>query len=143
MDPEARKALLLSKVVPGPGGCLIWTAMATKNGYGRFWDGSRMVVAHRISYELHVGVKIPEGLQIDHLCRVRRCVNPDHLEVVTQRENWRRGKSITRALADKTHCPAGHPYDEENTYQRRGRRHCRICGRERQLVRTKRNPAAE
>lgn len=91
-------------------------------------DGERKVV-HRIAYELLVG-PIPDGLQLDHLCRVRNCVNPDHLEPVTGQENMRRGYFGT-----KTHCPNGHAYDEANTYifsNTRGRhRQCRTCTNQR------------
>lgn len=126
------KARLLSKVVAGPQGCWVWTDYISPKGYGRFWDGSRIQLAHRVSYELHRG-PITEGLQIDHLCRNRRCIRPDHLEVVTSRENWQRGNSITRALADKAMCPSGHPYNHANTRMCQGRRYCRACDNLRRL----------
>lgn len=74
----------------GHDGCWLWTDATSWNGYGRFYTGSRVMSAHRLSYELAVG-PIPDGLQIDHLCRVRACVNPAHLEPVTLAENIRRG----------------------------------------------------
>ena len=81
-----------------------------------------MALAHRVAYELQVG-PIPVGLQLDHLCRVRSCVNPAHLEPVTSAENTRRG---LRAM--KTHCPQGHPYAGENLLIRpTGQRRCRTC----------------
>ena len=104
-----------------------------------FQLNKKMILAHRFSYE-HFRELIPEGLQIDHLCRVRHCVNPVHMEAVTQQENIRRGKAGQRTgelnLA-KTHCPYGHPYDEENTYVilSTGNRQCRICRRERDIRR--------
>ncbi len=67
---------------------------------------------------------IPEGMQLDHLCRVRCCINPDHLEVVTQRENILRGNGTAAVHAKKTHCPQGHEYSYRD---KRGRRVCRIC----------------
>lgn len=91
-----------------------------------------MALAHRFAYEDIVG-PILEGLTIDHLCRVRHCVNPAHLEPVTHLENVRRGNGGLNQLA-KTHCPKGHPYDEENTYRLPSRpsgRYCRACRRER------------
>ncbi len=107
------------------GECWVWTASRVGNGYGEFWDGKRKVAAHRWAYENLVG-PIPEGMQLDHLCRTRLCVRADHLEPVTQQENIRRGDS-GRMWREKTHCPSGHPYDEVNTNVYRGRRYCRAC----------------
>ena len=106
-------------------GCWQWTGSIDRNGYGSFWFNKTMALAHRVSYELKVG-PIPEGMQLDHLCRNRSCVNPAHLEPVTARENTHRSP-IT--FANKTHCPKGHAYDEANTYVRPsdGRRRCRTC----------------
>ena len=115
-----------SKVDETEGGCWLWTAYINRNGYGMFRLG-RMQLAHRVAYEDAKG-PIPEGLTIDHLCRVRACVNPDHLEAVTIGENIRRGINYDR---EKTHCPQGHSYDEENTYRHRGHRYCKECRRKR------------
>lgn len=91
-------------------------------------DG-RTVPAHRFAYELLVR-PIPPGLVLDHECRVRHCVRPDHLTPVTNRENILRGVGASARCAAQTHCPAGHPYDEANTYVRpNGHRDCRECGR--------------
>ena len=116
-------------------GCWLWCGTRVHGGYGHFWIGSRSdgtrraVYAHRWSYAYFVG-PIPKGLTLDHLCRVRCCVNPDHLEPVTQRENTLRGDTITTRNARKTHCPRGHPYDDANTYvSPKGLRMCRICRR--------------
>lgn len=76
----------------GPNGCWLWTGTIERTGYGRFWLGGRQEIAHRASYALLIG-PIPEGLTIDHLCRVRACVNPDHLEPVTLAENIRRERA--------------------------------------------------
>lgn len=124
-----------TKVVKGPGlfDCWLWVASLSHHGYGRFWDGNRMVKAHRFAYKLLVG-PIPDGLELDHVlawgCTNRHCVNPSHLESVTGTENIRRG-DCTRFQSGKTHCPAGHPYDEANTYRRCGSRYCRTCRRTR------------
>jgi hypothetical protein len=87
------------------------------------------VCAHRFAYELFVD-EIPDGLTLDHLCRNPRCVNPGHLEPVTQRENTLRGISPVAVNAAKTHCKHGHLLDEANTYMTNaGSRQCRTCNR--------------
>lgn len=109
--------------------CWLWTAYISPDGYGRF-DRLRAMgeqSAHRIAYVLLVG-PIPDGLELDHLCRVRHCVNPLHLEAVTHAENVRRGRSGAH-LGERTHCPRGHEYTRENTYVHRNKRSCRECRR--------------
>lgn len=119
-------------------GCWLWHASRDGHGYGLFlarravgvgWHSRR---AHRVSYELHVG-PIPEGKVLDHLCRVRNCVNPQHLEAVTQRENVHRSEvSAATIHALQTHCVHGHAFDTANTrITSRGWRQCRACGRAR------------
>lgn len=93
-------------------GCWNWTA-ATSDGYGRFSIKHRLYLAHRVAWELE-GVEIPPGLQIDHLCRNRKCVNPQHLEVVDGRTNTLRGTAPSAFNSVKTHCPRGHALDGEN-----------------------------
>ena len=117
----------MSKIMPvTESGCWLWTGACTGSGYGNF----RSHAAHRIVYELLRG-PIPEGLELDHLCRVVSCVNPDHLEAVTPRVNNLRSMSPAALHAKKTHCPAGHLYDEANTYvSEAGSRSCRSCGRD-------------
>jgi hypothetical protein len=108
--------------------CWLWTASCNGGGYGMFRDAvmERRADAHRFSYEFHVGA-IPAGLVLDHLCRNRNCVNPEHLEAVTQRVNVHRG---LRGPANVTHCPQGHPYEGENViYATDGARKCRACNR--------------
>lgn len=115
----------------GPGGpddCWIWQGQLAY-GYGVFSNGRRGgYAAHRFSYELCVA-PIPEGLQLDHLCRNPPCVNPLHLEPVTPRENTLRGTSFAAINATKTHCIRGHEFTPENTYVRPngGGRACRAC----------------
>lgn len=114
-------------------GCWYWTAARYASGYGRFRLGSmhdgtrRVATAHRLAYETMVGA-VPAGLELDHLCRNRACVNPAHLEPVTRRENLLRGATIPAGNAAKTHCPKGHAYDARNTRTTKdGSRVCRRC----------------
>lgn len=113
-------------------GCWPWMGALHKDGYGIFNVSARTWLAHRWAYEQFVG-PVPDGLELDHLCRNRRCVNPAHLEPVLHRENVRRGDGWA-INARRTHCPQGHPYDEANTrwVRRDGTfiRVCRSCSRE-------------
>ncbi len=121
-------------LVGDPGDCWEWNAARTGPGYGAFWLSGRTQLAHRVAYELEVR-EIPEGLDIDHLCRNRGCVNPAHMEPVTRGENVLRGVGFTAENAKKTHCPSGHPYDSDNTYiNGSGHRVCRECNRQRGRV---------
>jgi HNH endonuclease len=112
-------------------GCWEWTASLLSTGYGQFRSGgrgSKMYKAHRYAYEAYIG-PIPDGLQLDHLCRNSRCVNPHHLEPVTALENTARSE-LTAAYKNraKTHCPQGHEYTPENVYiNPAGSRVCRTC----------------
>jgi hypothetical protein len=117
---------------PDLGPCWLWTGFIADTGYGKFTVGATSPRgAHRWLWE-QINGPASSKLHIDHLCRVRRCVNPDHLELVTHSENIRRG-AHPRYNSLKTHCPQGHPYDEANTYWnvKGTSRSCRTCERER------------
>lgn len=139
MPPQTRDVheRFWEKVAKGAD-CWLWTAGTNGKGYGTFWLVSNTKTspgerdyAHRIAYRWLVG-EIPDGLEIDHLCRNRNCVNPMHLEPVTRKLNQHRGESFGGRNARKTHCPRGHPYDVANTYvhAKTGYRQCRICREE-------------
>ncbi len=113
---------LMARVEPDTnGGCWLWVGTIKPFGYGKIGIGcgknQRTLYVHRAVYEHLVG-PVPDGLDLDHLCRVRCCCNPDHLEPVTRQENLLRGQTLAAANADATECPQGHPYDEANTYWR-------------------------
>jgi hypothetical protein len=119
---------LWARVSEDENGCWIWTGSRYKAGYGRFYLGQESVYAHRVMYMILVG-EIAEGRHTDHLCRVRECCNPRHLEVVTCRENILRSPIAPAAInASKTHCPQGHPLSGDNLeLDEKGGRHCRTC----------------
>lgn len=108
--------------------CWLWQGACTRGGYGELMIDGKMWYAHRLSHELFKG-PIPPGLDIDHLCRVRNCVNPDHLEAVTRKVNANRGLCGIHNLR-KTHCPRGHLLAGDNlriSGIRRGVRLCKQC----------------
>jgi len=110
------------------GDCWLWTGTISVNGYGHLtWNG-KTVRAHRFIYEALIG-EVPVGLELDHLCRVRHCVNPRHLEPVTRQENVRRGVSPAAINAAKERCIRGHDLSGSNLYERPdgGGRQCRAC----------------
>jgi hypothetical protein len=125
-------ATLWDKYEVLPNGCWRSFCKPQLTGYVRVCrreDGKKVGrMLHRIFYELHKG-PIPAGMTLDHLCRNRGCINPDHLEPVTQRENLMRSPlAPARINSEKTHCPQGHPYEGDNlVINNKGQRTCRIC----------------
>lgn len=117
------------KIERNESGCWLWMA-GVHLGYALFSFGGKTIFGHRFAYEAF-RCEIPKGLQIDHLCRNRRCVNPFHMQAVTQRENILRGIGLPAENAKKTHCLRGHPFNESNTFLKRSRgrvqRICRTC----------------
>jgi hypothetical protein len=133
-DTRSIEEKLQSYILPEPNsGCWIWSGGITGSGYGMFWFDSKSSLAHRSSYEFYKG-KIPDDMELDHLCRIRCCVNPDHLEPVTSKENLMRGISFSAKNAKKTHCIRGHEFTKENTrlwVSKNGKklRICRTCAK--------------
>jgi hypothetical protein len=124
VSTKSAEQRFLEKVSVGDG-CWEWLATGHPRGYGYFWPKGRVwIYAHRYSYELFVG-PIPDGLKLDHLCRNPKCVRPDHLEPVTQRENVLRGEGVAAKEARRDTCSKGHPFDGHNGKQRL----CSICQR--------------
>ena len=124
---------LWARVEKLPEGCWIWQGNVQRKGYGTISEGGqgtrKSFLVHRLAYTLLKG-PIPMDMTLDHLCRNHRCVNPDHLEVVTHKVNILRGDGVAGINARKTQCINGHPFDEVNTHIRStGRRMCRACGR--------------
>lgn len=123
------------------GECWLWTASLRSGGYAQIYVNGRILAAHRVAYEEFVG-PIPDGLQLDHLCRVRRCINPVHVEPVTLRENVARGVGKASHALRTNRCVNGHEFTSKNTRSRPGGRRCRACEFEKGQRRRVRNGLA-
>lgn len=122
----SRDDFFFSHITVSDGGCWVWRGSLSPSGYAQMTVRQKTVRAHRWSYERFVA-PIPEGLVVDHLCRNPSCVNPDHLEPVTPRENTLRGVSPAAKNAKKTHCIHGHEFTAENTIWKGETRACQTC----------------
>ena len=132
LDPEFCRQITqsdrwASKVEQGDGGCLVWMGARNPGGYGSLTANGKGWAAHRIAYVAARGEDIPPGMPLDHLCRNRACVNPDHLEVVTGRMNTLRGTNPCAENARKTHCVRGHELTPDNAVVNRAKRGARVC----------------
>lgn len=141
MNDEIYEARLWSKASRNEEtGCLEWQAYVMPNGYATMSYYKKTTVAHRLALKFS-GREIPEGMWVDHLCRNRRCINPDHLDIVTPRENTLRGVGpdiLRKRRASVVECPQGHAYSPENTYtSKSGKRHCKTCAKSRHKARIK------
>lgn len=122
MTPDEIVARLERHIRRDESGCWVWTGAVTSSGYSSIGYDKKVRSAHRVSYEVHVG-PIPDGYTIDHLCRVKVCVNPAHLEAVTMQEN------IARHVATLTHCKWGHELSADNLLNTKRQRVCGECSR--------------
>jgi hypothetical protein len=116
--------------------CIEWIGCRDKDGYGRAWDGQRPIMAHKAVW-VRLNGPVPDGLELDHLCRNHACCNPDHLEPVSHRINIQRSWGARLGYNAEQACNNGHPRTEENTWHSRdGRlRACRPCNRKREATR--------
>lgn len=127
LTPEQEDRFWSNVDVPAqPSCCWEWIGERNHKGYGRVSINASRFVVHRVAYSLLIE-PVPEDMQIDHLCRTRYCVNPDHLQPVTNRENLVRGYGVIARSVRATHCPQGHAYTPENTRLYRRARVCRTC----------------
>jgi len=121
----------MSEHRPDLGNCWIWNAATLKSGYGIFGGNGWQTTAHRYSYQIENGEIENKKMHVDHLCRVRNCVRPSHLELVTPTENYRRGQGWSGNNFRKTHCRKGHEFTKENTIKEKLGRKCKTCNLDR------------
>lgn len=127
MTNDHIKEIVAARVQVDANGCWLWQRALSSHGYGSMIIARKQFRAHRLAYEAYRG-PIPAGLVLDHLCRVKQCCNPEHLEAVTQRENTRRGSNFIGAFMNATHCKQGHPLSGANIYvYKDGKRRCQLC----------------
>ncbi|MFH9430261.1 HNH endonuclease signature motif containing protein [Streptomyces sp. NPDC017615] len=130
VNPNGPFALIRGALGP----CHLWTGSTDPDGYARFWINGRNRRAYHVAYEWAHG-PIPAGLEVDHRCRNRRCVNGAHLRALTHRDNVLASSNIAAYRAAQTHCHRGHPFDTDNTRRRKnGTRACRTCARDRRAA---------
>lgn len=122
------------KFIPEPNsGCWLWNASSNTDGYGLFFFNGKIKSAHQFSFSKRYGYIPSNGKEIDHICRNRMCVNPEHLREVTHKENM---ENAIFFLSLKTHCPSGHPYSGKNVrFNKNGSRACRTCERNKMRLR--------
>lgn len=128
LSPEQLDKFWYRVEVHQPSGCWQWRGTIERWGYGQFSLGKKAgkFRAHRVAYSVLIG-PVPDGMQLDHLCRNNGCVNPDHLQVTTGRINTLRGYGTSGMNARKTHCKRGHELSGDNIYQYGNRRSCKLC----------------
>lgn len=136
LDPAVCAALIQSKrwqdkTAPAKNGCIEWTGARNPKGYGQIRLNAKQTSrTHRVAYVAATGLGIPDGMFVDHLCRNTSCVNPDHLELVTTRENLMRGNTLAAKQVARTHCPQGHELSDDNLVPsslKQGMRGCLTC----------------
>lgn len=121
---------LMAKTKKTSGGCLVYTGRLNRGGYGAVRFGTKNKLAHRMAWLLTMGSEPQKPFELDHICRVRACVNVEHLRVVTRRENVLCGVGLAAQNAKKTHCKNGHPFTGKNvSVSKTRKRVCRLCFR--------------
>lgn len=134
MSAVAPMERVFDRLAEDGSGCWLWLGMQNGAGYGLVKHVGRRLMVHRVTYELMIA-EVPDGLVLDHLCRVRRCANPYHLEPVTNTVNLLRGEGFGARNARKTSCDSGHPLSGANLLISCDQRVCRTCKRTKEAAR--------